>query len=197
MYARQIFLLDYLVKCPTRSKYSPLIMYLLRDGQPQRYSQLKRQIVGVSQKMLTQTLRQLEDQGFVLRTVYPTVPPMVEYQLTPHSTSLLESFLAVLDNEMFLLANFVNCRNHSKWSPLIMYLLRDGQPQRFSQLKRQITGISQKMLTQTLRQHEEQGVVSRTVYPTVPPMVEYQLTPHGTSLIEPFLPMLENGDEDN
>ena len=190
------FSLDYLVNCPTHSKYSPLVVYLLRDGQPQRYSQLKRQIVGVSQKMLTQTLRQLEEQGFVSRTVYPTVPPTVEYKLTPHSTSLVESFLAKLDNEMFLLDNFVNCRNRSKWSPRVVYLLRDGQPQRYSQLKRQIAGISQKMLTQTLRQHEEQGVVSRTIYPTVPPTVEYKLTEYGTSLIEPFLAMLDIGDED-
>jgi DNA-binding HxlR family transcriptional regulator len=98
MHARRRFSLDYLVKCPIRSKYSPLVMYLLRDGQPQRYSQLKRQIVGVSQKMLTQTLRQLEAQGFVSRTVYPRVPQTVEYQLTPHGTRLIEPFLPMLEN---------------------------------------------------------------------------------------------------
>jgi len=74
---------------------------------------------------------------------------------------------------------------------MVVYLLRDGTPQRYAQLKRQIKGISQKMLTQTLRQLEEQGVVSRTVYPTVPATVEYALTPQGKRLIEPFLEMAE------
>ena len=84
-------------------------------------------------------------------------------------------------NEMFSVENLTNCRTRSKWAPLVMYLLRDGNPQRHAHLKRQIDGISQKMLTQTLRQLEDLGFVSRTVYPTVPPTVEYQLTPHGTA----------------
>ena len=85
----KMFSLDYLVHCPIRSKWSPLITYLLRDGQPQRYSQLKRQIVGISQKMLTVTLRALEADGLVKRTVYAQIPPKVEYELTTRGKSLL------------------------------------------------------------------------------------------------------------
>jgi DNA-binding HxlR family transcriptional regulator len=92
---------------------------------------------------------------------------------------------------MFSVDNLRNCRFRSKWAPLVIYLLRDGRPQRYAELKRQISGISQKMLTQTLRQLEKQGVVSRTIYPTVPATVEYMLTPQGKRLIEPFLEMAE------
>ncbi|GCF11567.1 hypothetical protein KDI_51310 [Dictyobacter arantiisoli] len=77
-----------------------------------------------------------------------------------------------------------------KWTSLIIYLLSDG-PQRYTQLKRQIGGISQKMLTQTLRKLEEEGLVTRTVYPTAPPSVEYALTPLGETLLEPLVRLLE------
>ena len=72
-----------------------------------------------------------------------------------------------------------------KWTPLVVYLLSGG-PQRYTQLKRQIGGITQKMLTQTLRKMEDEGLATRTVYPTAPPSVEYALTPLGKSLCEPL-----------
>lgn len=72
-----------------------------------------------------------------------------------------------------------------KWTPLIMLLLED-EPKRFSVLRRTIDGISQKMLTQTLRHMERNGLVSRTVYPEVPPRVEYELTPLGKTLCAPM-----------
>ena len=72
-----------------------------------------------------------------------------------------------------------------KWTALIIGLLAE-QPQRFSQLRRSIGGISQKMLTQTLRHLERDGLVSRTVYAEVPPRVKYQLTPLGETLCEPI-----------
>jgi DNA-binding HxlR family transcriptional regulator len=83
--------------------------------------------------------------------------------------------------------NLTGCRLRGKWVPLVAYLLRDGQPQHYAQIKRQINGISQKMLTQTLRQLEEEGIVTRMVHPTVPPTVEYQLTPSGKRLLDAFL----------
>jgi DNA-binding HxlR family transcriptional regulator len=70
-----------------------------------------------------------------------------------------------------------------RWTGLILLALRQGTL-RFNELRRQIEGISQKMLTQTLRGLERDGLVSRTVYPTVPVTVEYQLTPLGRSLGE-------------
>lgn len=72
-----------------------------------------------------------------------------------------------------------------KWSMLIVTLLGDGTI-RFNELKRQIDGISQRMLTLTLRNLERDGLVTRAVFPTVPPRVEYSLTPLGRSLLEPI-----------
>ncbi len=68
----------------------------------------------------------------------------------------------------------------NKWSLYVLGLLeRNGRPLRFSELKRAIEGVTQKSLTQTLRNLERDGLVSRTVYPTAPPAVEYALTELG------------------
>ncbi len=72
-----------------------------------------------------------------------------------------------------------------KWTVLVFGLLEDG-PLRFSALQRGIDGISQKMLTQTLRNLERDGLVNRTVFPVVPPHVEYELTALGRTLSEPI-----------
>lgn len=73
-----------------------------------------------------------------------------------------------------------------KWSVLIIMMLRDG-PKRFSELKREVVGISQRMLTLTLRALERDGVVRRTVFTTVPPSVEYELTELGQSFAQPIV----------
>jgi DNA-binding HxlR family transcriptional regulator len=70
-----------------------------------------------------------------------------------------------------------------KWSLLVVELLGQGT-RRFSELRREIDGISQRMLTLTLRALERDGLVRRTVYPVVPPRVDYELTPLGTTLLE-------------
>lgn len=72
-----------------------------------------------------------------------------------------------------------------KWKPEILWHLHSGA-QRFSALKRLVSGITQKMLTQELRGLEEQGVVIRKVFPIIPPRVEYSLSDYGKS-IEPVL----------
>jgi len=72
-----------------------------------------------------------------------------------------------------------------KWTALIIRVLADGT-HRFGQLQRRVGGISQKMLTQTLRELERDGLVERTVHPVVPPHVEYRLTPLGRSLRQPL-----------
>ena len=77
-----------------------------------------------------------------------------------------------------------------KWSVLVVLLLQDGR-MRFSDLRRAIEGISQRMLTQTLRQLERDGLVSRTVYPSVPVRVEYALTALGETLTEPLSALAE------
>ena len=71
-----------------------------------------------------------------------------------------------------------------KWSMQVVMNLADG-PRRFSELKRELDGISQRMLTLTLRGLERDGMVSRHVTPTIPPRVDYELTELGNSLREP------------
>jgi DNA-binding HxlR family transcriptional regulator len=73
-----------------------------------------------------------------------------------------------------------------KWTVLILLTLDDGAPRRFTELRRRVDGISEKMLTQTLRGLERDGLVVRTVYPVVPPHVEYALTDLGRTLLEPL-----------
>ena len=73
----------------------------------------------------------------------------------------------------------------NKWASLIIFLL-ENEPKRFSELERVIDGISHKMLTQTLRELERSGLVNRTIFPQIPPRVEYELTPLGKSLVEPI-----------
>jgi DNA-binding HxlR family transcriptional regulator len=71
-----------------------------------------------------------------------------------------------------------------KWSVLIVMLLGDG-PKRFGEIKRMVGGISQRMLTLTVRGLERDGLVTRTVFPTIPPRVDYALTALGRSLWPP------------
>ncbi len=77
-------------------KWSVLVVARLGHG-PLRFSALRRQIDGISQKMLTTTLRSLERDGFVIRTVFPTTPPQVEYQLTALGRDLLDPVGALAD----------------------------------------------------------------------------------------------------
>ncbi len=73
-----------------------------------------------------------------------------------------------------------------RWTVLIVGILAEEGPIRFGELARRVDGISQKMLTQTLRNLERDGLVRRTLYPQVPPRVEYELTDSGTSLRGPL-----------
>ncbi|MBP9702841.1 helix-turn-helix transcriptional regulator [Candidatus Woesebacteria bacterium] len=79
-----------------------------------------------------------------------------------------------------------------KWKPLILYLLREGSL-RYSELQKNIEKITQKMLTQQLRQLELDGLISRKVYPVIPPRVEYSLTTKGRSLLPLLKSMAEWG----
>lgn len=72
-----------------------------------------------------------------------------------------------------------------KWSTLLIFTLAQHS-HRFGELRRAITDISQRMLTQTLRELQEDGMISRTVHPTTPPSTEYALTELGRSLVEPL-----------
>lgn len=90
-------------QCPARAaldriagKWTILIVDLLGDG-TKRFSERQRRIGGISQKMLSQTLRELEQDGYVTRTVLPTVPPRVDYALTPLGRSLQTLLMQVRD----------------------------------------------------------------------------------------------------
>ena len=73
-----------------------------------------------------------------------------------------------------------------KWTTLLIGLLAQTESRRFNELRRAIGGISQKMLTQTLRDMERDGLVRRKMYAEIPPRVEYSLTPLGKTLCEPL-----------
>lgn len=77
-----------------------------------------------------------------------------------------------------------------KWSTLLITVLSGG-PQRFSALRRAVPDISQRMLTQTLRTLERDGLVLRQVFPTKPPSVEYRLSPLGESFLEPLVQLTQ------
>jgi DNA-binding HxlR family transcriptional regulator len=88
------------------------------------------------------------------------------------------------DHEACASVREVLTRVGDKWSVLVIALLGEGT-RRFTVLQRSIEGVSQRMLTLTLRQLERDGLVTRVVYPTVPPRVDYSLTPLGHTLLAP------------
>jgi DNA-binding HxlR family transcriptional regulator len=77
-----------------------------------------------------------------------------------------------------------------KWSVFVIMMLFDG-PKRFNELKRMVAGISQRMLTLTLRGLERDGLVTRTIFPTIPPRVDYELTELGRGLSRPVIALGE------
>ena len=98
--------------------------------------------------------------------IVPTLAP------SPHADGNCRAVASVL------------ARVGDKWSVLVIMMLIEG-PMRFNELKRKIGGISQRMLTLTLRGLERDGLVTRTVFPTIPPRVDYELTDLGRGLAQP------------
>ena len=90
------------------------------------------------------------------------------------------------DPRVEALVNEVIGRVADKWTMLILEVLAEHGEQRFGRIGDLVGGISQKMLTQTLRQMERDGLVIRTVHPVIPPKVEYRLTDLGVTLAEAF-----------
>lgn len=94
----------------------------------------------------------------------------------------MEGTIVFRDDGSCTVARDILTRIGDKWTVLAVVMLGAG-PMRFTELKRAIDGISQRMLTLTLRTLERDGLVSRTVFPTVPPRVDYALTPLGMTLL--------------
>ncbi len=83
-----------------------------------------------------------------------------------------------------------------KWKPLILFFLGDG-PKRYGALKRSLRGVTDKVLTQQLRELEAHGIVARTDYKEIPPRVDYALTPLGRSLVEAMVPLCGWGERNS
>ncbi|GMG73322.1 hypothetical protein ShirakiTB12_17900 [Priestia megaterium] len=187
-----------------------------------RTGELKRLMPGITQKMLTQQLRELEEDGMITRFIYNQVPPKVEYSLTKYGQSLkdiLDSLCtwgekhierkyenkfdvlkeSILNEHIQVSPRIINMDESTeikkynipveaaleviggKWKVVILCHLILGT-RRTGELKRLMPGITQKMLTQQLRELEEDGMITRFIYNQVPPKVEYSLTKYGQSL---------------
>jgi len=108
-------------------------------------------------------------------------------QFTPQQIAMAKLYAAHtppedLDPRIEALVNDLIGRVADKWTMLILEVLVEKGELRFTRLGELVEGISQKMLTQTVRQMERDGLLTRTVHPVVPPKVEYKLTPLGMSL---------------
>ena len=107
------------------------------------------------------------------------MPTMTAAQKRVHAKAEFDAYLAACPSRLLL------DRISDKWVTLVICSLEDG-PQRFSEVSRRLAGVSQKMLTQTLRTLERDGLVTRTVTASVPVRVDYALTDLGHSLLDPI-----------
>ena len=108
--------------------------------------------------------------------------PFSEEQVARAKVQSAQRPPASIDPRITALVNEVIGRVADKWTMLILEVLAEKGELRFTRLSEQIEGISQKMLTQTLRQMERDGLIVRTIHPVIPPRVEYRLTTLGLSL---------------
>ncbi len=111
-----------------------------------------------------------------------TPPPFDEMTVSKACEIMAQTPPPVIDPRVEALVNELIGRVADKWTMLILEALDEHGTLRFTQLVKAVQGISQKMLTQTLRQMERTGLVIRTIHPVIPPHVDYRLTPLGQSL---------------
>lgn len=103
--------------CPVRQilskigdKWSMLVIFILENNGTMRFNSLQKAIPDISQKVLTSTLRNLENDGYIIRTIYPEVPPRVEYSLTERALTLLPHLNGLIDWASNNLAAILNDR---------------------------------------------------------------------------------------
>ncbi len=106
-------------------------------------------------------------------------------QLPPEETDLLTP-IPETNPEIDALVRQIIERVADKWTMLVLEVLEENGTLRFTRLAELVGGVSQKMLTKTVRQMESDGLLTRTVHPVIPPRVEYQLTPLGLGLGRAF-----------
>lgn len=118
---RDMILDAYDPHCPIRNilarmsdKWSLLVIYTLTQADKMRFGDIRRAIPDVSQKMLTVTLRTLEEDGFVVRKVYPEVPPRVEYRLTARAHSLFPHIQALIEWAKENMIDIIDDRKRNK-----------------------------------------------------------------------------------
>lgn len=118
---RSMILDAYDPECPIRNilarmsdKWSLLVIYTLTQAEKMRFGDIRRAIPDISQKMMTVTLRTLEEDGFVIRTIYPEVPPRVEYRLTERAYSLIPHIQALIVWAKKNMVDIVNDRKKNK-----------------------------------------------------------------------------------
>lgn len=111
-------------QCPIRNilsrisdKWSLLVLYTLSQSDKMRFTDLRRAIPDISQKMLTVTLRTLEEDGFIVRTVYPEIPPKVEYELTQRAFSLFPHINALLQWAYENMEDIISDRKRNRENP--------------------------------------------------------------------------------
>ena len=112
----------------------------------------------------------------------PKIPQFTEEQIAAAKVYAASTPPADLDPKIEALVNDLIGRVADKWTMLVLEVLAEKGELRFTRLSEFVEGISQKMLTQTLRQMERDGLIKRTVHPVVPPKVEYKLTQLGMTL---------------
>lgn len=124
----------------------------------------------------------------------PAAAPQEGTCMTPGHIELPPAALPTPDTGGCLATRQILDRIGDKWSLYIVAMLANG-PQRFNALKRGIDGISQRMLTLTLRGLERDGLITRTLFPTIPPRVDYELTDLGRTLLKPVMALVHWADE--
>jgi DNA-binding HxlR family transcriptional regulator len=163
----------------------------LRKGRPQQSALALKLSFGYHEP--ERDLRQIEEQAAEMKTALLPFEVTLEKPMEHTSPAQMLRAIAQWRQMAALVGEAVDeCpvrhlldKIGDKWSMLVVLTLSGG-PLRFSALRRGIPDISQKMLTQTLRELQRDGLVARTVFPTVPPAVEYRLTGLGESILEPF-----------
>lgn len=176
-----------------KDKWINVILWHLDNGY-NRFSDLEKVLAPISKKVLSNQLHKLEKYGLIERKVIPDKPIRVEYIVTPLGNGPKPIFDDIRKWEENYCTTFNIKDDYSsahriisqiigkKWKGPIIFVL-GYDTKRFGELKKELHPISQKMLTQQLREMEEHNLLKRVVFDETPPKVEYSLTEVGCKLV--------------
>lgn len=186
-------------------KWKIFILSKLAVHGTQRYTELKEFMPEASDQILTNKLKELEENNLVRREIFQTMPPKVEYSITEKGQRL-NQIICLLDHwatnkPILYKTKYVHCEVgfalnfiSGKWKLFLLSQLIETK--RFMELKSILPEITKKMLTNQLRELEIDGLIHREVYPVIPPKVEYSLTEEGKELL-PVLELLKAWSEED